>query len=152
MPANRSARNHLTRPGRAGRGYRARKGAGFAVLVISLLALSACSLVRRGEREGTLGSSAALVGRATLVCSTECRARGQCGSTDSGDVVLMSSVSPATRGHDVASLNGTQVEIDQQIAQTVVQDSDGQQFQTPYYLVNVPGRGFAWVAGWCIAQ
>jgi hypothetical protein len=152
MFANRGARDSSVRASCSGRGYQARKVAGISLLVIVLGGLSACSLLRRGNGGATLGSNTALVGQATLVCSADCRARGQCGSSDNGDVVLMSSVGPATRGHDLVALSGTAVGIEQQIAQTVIQDGDGQQFQIPYYFVNVPGRGFAWVAGWCIAQ
>lgn len=136
---------------------RQRKPAGrqpLIALLFALLALTAgCSLIG-GDGGGnlTLGTEAVLLDQGVLVCSQVCLDRGQCGTADTGPMVLLSSARPVVTGHDIASAVDTQVAILQQQMETVVEISTNREFEVPYYLVDVPGRGPAWVAGWCVGQ
>jgi hypothetical protein len=121
-----------------------------ALITFMLAALAACSL--GGGNRATLGSEAILSGQAFLLCTESCSERGQCGSSDAGSMVLLSTVAPATQGHNMAVAAETAVAISLEQPQTVVQVSDQQPIQVSYYLVDVPGRGLAWVAGWCLSQ
>ncbi len=123
-----------------------------ALMSFGVLTLSACSILGRGDSGPTSGNEGALAGEALLVCSQECSDRGQCGSSEAGQMVLLSNVGPATEGHNLAVPANSGVSIERQEARTVVQISTEEQFQMPFYLVNVPDRGQAWVAGWCIGQ
>jgi hypothetical protein len=67
-------------------------------------------------------------------------------------MVLLNNAGPATEGHDMAVPENSGVSIERQEARTIVQVSTEEQFQMPFYLVNIPDRGQAWVAGWCIGQ
>jgi hypothetical protein len=112
--------------------------------------LTACVLGRDDEPE--LGDTVNLTGNGVLVCSQACAARGQCGATaELGDVVLASTVAPATRGHDVAAPGGTLVAINTMVSEPILAGASGQESVTNYYQVILPDRAFpAWVAGWCI--
>lgn len=134
------------------RGITARVLATGTVLLVLLMITSGCSLFRRGDGGQTLGTESVLTGEAVLVCGTECSERGQCGTADQGPVVLLSTSGPVTSGHDMAILADTPVVIERQEVRTVIQLSTSEELQVPYYMVNVPDRGQAWVAGWCVAQ
>ena len=100
-----------------------------------------------------MGSEAELIpGPAVLVCSQECRDRGLCGTADQGAMVLLSSFAPATRGHDMAILAQTEVNIEFGQPQTAFTQVGNIAVPINYYAVNVPERGSGWVAGWCIGQ
>jgi hypothetical protein len=117
-------------------------------LLSLLLLLAAC----RG-REGPIrwGNEMVLTGNAVLECSAECGARGTCGiSPERGEVVLLSSWGPATRDFDLAVTSQTPVTIITHLEEFVVEVMTNVEFPLNYYLVEVPGRGPGWVAGWCL--
>jgi hypothetical protein len=126
------------------------------MILVLLFVLSACSILGNDDQqqaaEVNLGSDTTLSGQAHLVCSQECGDRGQCGTAQEGVMVLLNSSMPVTSGHDMAIPQGTAVNIDHNEARPVIQDSDQQLMTVVYYQVDVPNRGFAWTAGWCIAQ
>lgn len=123
-----------------------------AVLLVLLMITSGCSVFRRGDGGQKLGTESVLTGEAVLVCGVECSERGQCGTADQGPMVLLSTSGPVTSGHDMAIVADTPVVIERQEVRTVIQLSTSEELQVPYYMVNVPDRGQAWVAGWCVAQ
>jgi hypothetical protein len=123
-----------------------------ALLSFGILTMSACSILGRGDSAPISGNEGALAGEALLICSQECADRGQCGSSEAGQMVLLNNAGPATEGHDMAVPENSGVSIERQEARTIVQVSTEEQFQMPFYLVNIPDRGQAWVAGWCIGQ
>jgi hypothetical protein len=135
------------------------------LLVVAALSLGACSLVGGGGDEDTgagdqtgsaltLGSSIPLAGQASLVCSPACGERGQCGTNvnEGGKMVLLSTAAPRASDHDWTMPEGTPVTIERQELVTVFLQRNNASAQVPYYYVNVPGRGPAWVAGWCVGQ
>lgn len=124
----------------------------FLLLSFGILTMNGCSILGRGDNAPTSGNEGAMAGEALLICSQECADRGQCGSSEAGQMVLLSNAGPATEGHNVAVPANSGVSIERQEARTVVQVSSEEQFQMPFYLVNIPDRGQAWVAGWCIGQ
>ncbi|MGH2537994.1 MAG: hypothetical protein ACRDHL_11415 [Candidatus Promineifilaceae bacterium] len=125
-------------------------------LAMALIGLASACALRSDNGDGaagrTLGSQAVLSGQATLACSQQCAGRAQCGASPQGEMVLLSTLGPVTRNHDWAVPSGTQVTISQSQPQTVIQAADGQPLSIVYYLVEVPGRGLAWAAGWCVGQ
>ena len=121
----------------------------FAVSI--LLSVTACSLLRR-DGVSTLGSDASLSGEAKLVCSRDCSDRGQCGTADSGTMVLLSSARPATTGHNMAILDGTDVSIVAEQQHEVIRVATGEPELASFYQVNIPERGPGWAAGWCVGQ
>jgi hypothetical protein len=122
------------------------------LLVWGLLALtSACSLLRRGENLA-LGSDIQLEGEASLTCSQECADRGQCGESEQGQMVLLSSQRPATLQHDMALRSSTAVIIDHQEIRMAIQAGRNAEVPVTFYLVNIPERGLGWVPGWCIGK
>lgn len=121
----------------------------FTILLLALtLFTAACALIAGPP----LGHNSQFQGKATLICSKECARRGQCGNTESGKVVLLSSAGPATSGHDHLSPENTQVEILSARQETLTQVADGQQLQIFYYLVMSPDQRGGWAAGWCVTQ
>lgn len=122
------------------------------ILVVLLTTLTACSLINANGPNQTLGSEQQLEGSAVLTCSPECSARGQCGDSDQGKMVLANSDSPATFGHDLAMPEGTAVEVVAEEERTAVQLSDNEQIPVSFYQVDQPEYGRSWVAGWCIGQ
>lgn len=122
------------------------------LMSFGILTMSACSILGRDDSAPISGSEGALAGEAFLICSQECADRGQCGSSEAGQMVLLTDAGPATEGHNMAMPANSGVSIERQEARTVVQVSTEEQFQMPFYLVNIPDRGQAWVAGWCIGQ
>jgi hypothetical protein len=143
-------RNKARVPGQVGRGA---SNPVIVLLLVFALLVSGCSLIGRGGSSTLrLGTEADLVDQATLVCSRQCEERGQCGSSEAGQMVLLSSVTPVVTGHDVASVTDTTVTVLWQQVETVMEISSSRTIEVPFYLVEVPGRGPAWVAGWCVGQ
>lgn len=128
------------------------------LLLLALLAgLTACNVLGMTPRT-RLGYETALSGQAYLVCTQACRDRGQCGTAQRGDVapftgILVNAFGPATRNHsNIASHNST-VDILQVSEQSLVLESNSQQFTLNFYQVRVRDFGLeGWVAGWCIAD
>jgi hypothetical protein len=87
-----------------------------------------------------------------LVCTDECRQRGQCGQNQNQEwVVLGHNESPQTSGHNVLFPNNQEVGIAQtQMRQ--VRTSAGQQLMTAnfYYVTLLDGSRAGWVAEWCV--
>jgi hypothetical protein len=139
-----------------GRGRSKSKVVSLLFIIWWVWGLSACSLIGGGDDEAaqlTLGSEGDLVpGSAALICSQECRDRGFCGIAEQGTMVLLSSFGPATRGHDMAVLDRTTVNIEFGQPQTAFTVLTNEPVPINYYAVNVPERGSGWVAGWCIGQ
>ena len=135
-----------------GRRYGRRQKAFVLVFVtILLLSMSGCSILKR-DGVSTLGTESVLSGDAKLVCSSDCSDRGQCGTADQGEMVLLSSAGPATVGHNMAIPDGTSVTIDHEEKRTVIQAATDQSSEVSFYQVNVPERGPGWAAGWCVGQ
>lgn len=126
-------------------------GSSVIILVVLLMMTAACSL-RQDNNNLTLGSDAILVGQATLWCSQACADRGQCGTADQGEMVLVNSSEPVVTGHDMAISSGTLVNIDHSEIRQVIQISNNESMDANYYLINIPERGPGWAAGWCVAQ
>lgn len=130
------------------------KEVAFSLVFIALLGV----LVSCGGRDSQspenqiLGSDQTLSGEATLLCSQDCLDRAQCGLAEEVETVLLSSLGPATIGHNMALPAGTSVIIDHQEMHPVIQISDQSSSRAPFYLVNVPEIGMGWVAGWCVGQ
>lgn len=122
------------------------------LLAATLLVLtSACSLLRRGENL-TLGSDIQLIGEARLTCSNECADRAQCGESEQGTMILLSSFGPATLQHDLAVPADTAVTIDRQEVRMAIQAGRDREIPVTFYQVNIPERGLGWVPGWCVGQ
>lgn len=123
----------------------------WVILTVFVMLTAACSL--RGDNANlVLGSEMILVGQATLTCSQECADRGQCGTADPGEMVLLNSPEPAVSNHSMAISEGTVVTIDHAETRQVLQISNSESLVVDFYLVNIPERGFGWTAGWCIGQ
>lgn len=108
---------------------------------IILFSSASCSVVGR-FRGPQYGSTTQFADAAEvfLVCSEECKARGQCGDSKADDgtdiqVILMSAQFPASRNHDmVVSTNFSGQVIQSQEEKMIVEDED-QPFLMNYYLV-----------------
>lgn len=94
--------------------------------------------------------------QARLVCSQECRDRGQCGtSLDGRTFVLGREFEPAVDAHDrlfaqetVVTVNGGEERTLQLIQPEPV---GGEQFQHIFYHVTaIDGSKSSWVSSWCI--
>jgi hypothetical protein len=139
-------------PERVNRSMIARPPAHMAVLLLALLGLLLLLAACRGE-EGPIrwGNEVVLAGNGVLECSTECGARGMCGtSPERGEVVLLSSWGPSTHDFDLAIASQTPVTIITHLEEFVVEVMTNVEFPLSYYMVDVPERGQGWVAGWCL--
>lgn len=125
-----------------------------ALLVLFfVMALVACG----GDDEATdPGSGVGNVpaGQPVLVCSQECRDRGQCGQTNDGTpTVLLNLEGPAVapEEHDLAIAADTGVEVREVRTQTVVEQASGNGIPVNFYRVFIPERNTeGWTAAWCI--
>lgn len=126
------------------------------ILIIAVSALSfyvsACSLINRGDSKELLESEQIIGGEAKLLCSSECKDRGQCGTSDENEMILLNSAAPATFGHDMAIGSGTNVTIVEQENLTAVQLADSKPLSVTFYLVNIKDTESGWVAGWCVGE
>ena len=120
------------------------------LLACSFFILSACSvkkLIQDEKQEGAL----VRVEVATLQCSDECRARGQCGrELEGGDVVFLASPAPALENHSAAYEANTPVTIVAKEVHSVVQVDDGESLEMSFYSVVLPDGEQGWVPGWCL--
>ena len=118
--------------------------------------LSGCSLFKQ-DQPRVLGSEspAPLTGAAWMTCSQACRDRGQCGQGQSigADVVLLNTVQPDVVGANMILGAGTPVTILQSTDVELIKTINFQEtYLARFYLVEVPNRAPAWVAGWCVEQ
>lgn len=95
--------------------------------------------------DGTLG---------TLVCTSACSRRGQCGSRvdGQGDVILAGSGGPLVSSHEIFFPNNTAVQIGGQELRNLQPVNAGEQFPMNFYFVTATdgsNKG-GWVAGWCV--
>ena len=121
----------------------------FLLMIFSALILNACSVLKLIQDEGP-ESSIREDPDLSLVCSEECSDRGQCGKTDTGEVMLLLAThEPALINHDVALAENTNITITQEETLTVLQVADEEQLEVSFYKVLAPDRREAWVAGWC---
>lgn len=88
----------------------------------------------------------------TLVCSEECAARGQCGTSVNGNqpVILGHPDHPAVKDHQMTfqaeytlPIIGTKDELVQILA-------TGEQFTHTFFLLQRADERVGWVAGWCL--
>jgi hypothetical protein len=100
------------------------------------------------------GHETQLSGAARLSCNSLCAARGQCGTLDTGEVVvLLGLAEPAVAGHTKFVANNTAVTITQNQERTLVVEADNTSYNLPFYQVILPDtQELAWVAGWCVEQ
>ncbi len=98
-----------------------------------------------------------LQGQGVLACNQECADQAQCGTNaELGQVVLLSSQEPRLDGHDLLAGNNFLVNILQFQELPVVRPGIEGSQSLRFYNVLIeddsqnPGRGAAWVAGWCI--
>ena len=94
--------------------------------------------------------------QARLVCSEECRARGQCGTSLDGRIfVLGREFEPAVDAHDrlfpqdtVVTVNGSEIRTLQTIQP---EPAGGEPFPHPFYHVTtVDGSKSGWMSSWCV--
>lgn len=94
--------------------------------------------------------------QARLVCSEECRARGQCGTSLDGRIfVLGREFEPAVDAHDrlfpqdtVVTVNGSEIRTLQTIQP---EPAGGEPFpHTFYHVTTVDGSKSGWMSGWCV--
>ena len=100
-------------------------------------------------------SPAPLSGAAWVTCSQACRDRAQCGQAQSigADVVMLNTNLPDVVGSNMILGAGTQVMILQSTDVELVKTINFQEsYFARFYLVEVPNRAPAWVAGWCVEQ
>lgn len=117
-------------------------------LLLWLLLLTACL---GGGNKGVLGDDAALAnGTAKLVCSQECANQGHCGDTaDGAKVVLLNSLNPTTRAHDLLLPVDSEVQINGGRSEMAIRIATGESLAINFYQVTASDRT-GWVAGWCI--
>jgi len=98
--------------------------------------------------------------QATLVCSEECAARGQCGTlSDETKAVLGHDSGPIVRGHNRFFVENVVVNVDETTQRDLVGALNGvplleaTPFPHIFYRVTQPEIAkTAWVSGWCIAR
>ena len=121
-----------------------------SVLLLGFVLLVACG----GGGPLTVGE------QATLICSEECAARGQCGSlTDDTKVVLGQDSGPVVRGHNRFFVENVVVTVDETTERTLIGALNGvplvetTPFPHTFYRVTQPEiPKTAWVSGWCITR
>lgn len=91
-------------------------------------------------------------GIVTVRCSESCAGYGQCGALNNGnDVVLGRTDQPAVIGHDVTFPAGARANIQANETRTLINDTNGGQFDQQFYLVMLEdGSKAGWVAEWCL--
>lgn len=102
----------------------------------------------------SLGSDLVLQGDITVTCSQACLDRAQCGTleTSGEQVVLGSTISPATAGHDIFIANNTRASVLTVQSATLQNSTTGETFPLNFYQLNVPNQSPIWVSGWCVQQ
>jgi hypothetical protein len=121
----------------------------FLLMIFVALILNACSVLKLVQDRAPDSSSRENLDL-RLVCSEECSDRGQCGKTDTGEVmVLLATHEPVLINHDLALAANTRITITQEETLSVLQVADEQQLEVSFYKVLAPDRREAWVAGWC---
>jgi hypothetical protein len=98
--------------------------------------------------------------QATLICSEECAARGQCGTlADDSKVILGQDSGPIVRGHNRFFMENVTVVVDETTERRLVAASNGvplpeaEPFAHIFYRVTQPEiPKTAWVSGWCITR
>ena len=97
------------------------------------------------------GHETQLVGQSLLVCNDICASRGQCGTLDNQQkVVLLSFPEPALSNYNLLAPDRTVVTISNNQSRQVV-DSIAT-YELPFYEVQLDTGEWGWVAGWCIEQ
>lgn len=121
------------------------------VLTLVLLTLTACISLFSGTR---LGSELVLENSGTLICSTDCINRGQCGEADNGTRYVLGGLDgPKVDNHNRVFAEDTPVNILNTASQNVLTNADGQQTSLTFYYVTTEDLSKnGWVAGWCIAS
>jgi hypothetical protein len=101
-----------------------------------------------------LGSDLVLQGDITVTCSQACLDRAQCGTleTSGEQVVLGSTITPATAGHDIFIANNTRASVLTVQSATLQNSTTGETFPLNFYQLNVPNQSPIWVSGWCVQQ
>ena len=101
-----------------------------------------------------LGSDVVLQGDITVTCSQACLDRAQCGTleTSGESVVLGSTITPATAGHDIFIANNTRASVLTVQSATLQNSTTGETFPLNFYQLNVPNQSPIWVSGWCVQQ
>lgn len=127
------------------------------ILTFLLLGLSGCSVINQFRGGGTGGEPEPVpVKMGTLQCTKECAARGQCGTSEQGKVVLARRAEPAVTGHDRFFEEGKKVQIiNQQMPRTLQQVSDGEVFPHDFNQVGLLDDAgtiveTAWLTNWCV--
>ena len=126
-------------------------------LVLLMLFSSGCSVVDRVKNIGKGGEPTPVpVKMGTLKCTDECAARGQCGTTEQGAVILARRAEPAVTGHDRFFEEGQVVQIiNQQMPRILQQVSDGVTFSHDFYQIGLLDEAgtiveTAWLTNWCV--
>ncbi len=128
----------------------------FVILILMSLLLPGCDLLNGNAGSGT--GEAASIKTGTLQCSEECAARGQCGSSDQGNVVLAHRIQPAVENHDFYFVEGTAVQIiNEQEQRTLQLISGGEPFPHNFNQIrSIDAAGnvgeTAWLTSWCVQQ
>lgn len=129
-------------------------------LMMAILVLAGCSLIGGNEAEAmpeavpVLGSDVELQGQAFLSCSATCANRGQCGTLDSGQrVVLLGAPDPMVQFHNRMANDQTAVTINGVQELQVQTLNTGALYPLRFYQISLPENPEpAWVAGWCLRQ
>lgn len=130
------------------------RSAGRLILLLTamLLLLSACSLINRNAPSSRLGHETLLADQGVLTCSSECRARGQCGTTPDETVILGGIFEPRTSQHDIYFPDGATVTLLFGQPYTLRQIVDGSELSINFYNVSTQDNTRSgWIAGWCVA-
>ena len=98
--------------------------------------------------------------QATLVCSEECAARGQCGTlTDDTKVILGQDSGPIVRGHNRFFVENVIVTVEETTQRDLIGALNGVPLleATPfphifYRVTQAEIAKTAWVSGWCIVR
>jgi hypothetical protein len=135
-----------------------RKSTGIArrgLVLCLLLAAMMLLVVACGGGAGT-GAAIQPQSQARLVCTQECRDRGQCGTSLDGRIfVLGREFEPAVDAHDrlfpqetVVTINGGEIRTLQPIRP---EPAGGEPFpHTFYHVTTIDGSKSAWISSWCV--
>lgn len=124
----------------------------FILLLLSLLSLTACSLLNRGTAATVLGHDTQLGAGATLICSQVCAERGQCGTAvDQGEVILGGHDQPRLAQQNVLFPVSAAITVLETSSYNVRQLSGGDPFPINFYKIATAEGKIGWVAGWCLA-
>ncbi|MEZ4515817.1 MAG: hypothetical protein R3C44_02905 [Chloroflexota bacterium] len=122
------------------------------LLLLIVLAMAACR-----SQTPTLP---AVGEQAVLVCSEECAARGQCGTVNNSDIVVLANEGgPAVKFQDRYFSTGTLVTLAEVSEREVIAARDGAPltgsatpFPHSFFLAQDEGGKSAWVSSWCVAR